>query len=175
MRTHKLSLIVGRRQTGFTDLSSFVKSISINGNSTQFYRTCSIEFIATENGRKPAFKLEEGANVAFTYEETPVYRLSLLAKIDQDGNLSVTAYDANVYLYKSTNTRIFKNKKASDIIRILAADAGVPYGQIADTGYVIPYLRLSNMTLADMALKALTLTRRQTGKRFSWAAIAMGN
>lgn len=167
MTTSKLTLVVGRGQTGFTDLSSFVKSISINGNSTQFYRTCSIEFIATENGRKPAFKLEEGANVAFTYEGKRLFTGFLFSqKIDQDGNLSVTAYDANVYLYKSTNTCIFTNKKASDIIRILATDAGVPYGQIADTGYVIPYLRLSNMTLADMALKALTLTRRQTGKRF---------
>src|SRR5690606_2662806 len=69
-------------------------------------------------------------------------------------------------LTKSTDTRIFKNRKASDIIRKLAADFGIPIGSIADTGYVIPYIRLSKTTLFDMVLKVLTLTRKQTGKRF---------
>lgn len=161
------SVIVGRDETGYNDYSQFVKSISLTGSSTQFHRTCTIEFIATKDGRTPVFKLEEGSAVVFSYEGTRRFTGYIFSQdIDEGGNLTVVAHDANAYLVKSTSNYIFTNKKASDIVRMLATDAGIPVGSIADTGYVIPYLRLSNMTLAEMILKALTLTRNQTGKRF---------
>lgn len=149
------------------DVTPFVESIEINGDTTKFNRSLMLRMLATEDGRKRAFAFEEGATLTFKYEGAPRFIGVVFASdVTADGSLSMTAHDSNVYLAKSTDSRIFKNKKASEIIRMLATDFGIPVGNIADTGYVIPYIRLSKLTLYDMILKVLTLTRKQTNKRF---------
>lgn len=149
------------------DVTPFVESINISGDTTKFNRSLSLKMIGTEDGRNRAFLIDEGDSIAFKYENKIRFIGVVFAQsITSKGDFSITAYDSNVYLAKSTDTRIFKNKKASEIIRILATDFGIPVGSIADTGYIIPYLRLSNLTLYDMVLKVLTLTRKQTNKRF---------
>lgn len=149
------------------DISSFVKSAKVSGDTTKFNRQLALDMSATENGRKKAFVVEEGNSVAFYHDGILRFIGVIFAQdITSVGELSIVAYDSNIYLAKSNDTKIFVNKKASDIIRILANDFGIPLGSIADTGYVIPYLRLSNITLYDMILKALTITRKQTNKRF---------
>lgn len=152
---------------GTSDISDFVKSVTLEGNSTQFHRTLTVELLATSDGRKPAIKVEEGKDVAFLYNDKIRFRGVLFSQeISSDGSLSFVAYDSNIYLAKNTDSKLFREKKASDILTILTRDFGIPTGSIADSGYVIPYLRLSNLTLHDMVLKALTVTQRQTGKRF---------
>lgn len=149
------------------DITPFVQSVELSGDSGKFNRVLTLNLLATNDGRTPAYNVDEGASVSFTYEGSRLFTGVLFAQdLSSDGALSLTAYDTNVYLAKSTDSRIFINKKASEIIRILAQDFGIPLGSIADTGYVIPYLKLANMTLFDMVLKALTITRKQTGKRF---------
>ncbi|WP_336046778.1 XkdQ/YqbQ family protein [Solibacillus ferritrahens] len=152
---------------GTLDITDTVKSVSLEGNSTQFHRTLTVELIASVDGRKPSFKLDEGQDVAFLFNDKIRFRGVLFSQeIGSDGSLSIKAYDSNVYLTKNTDSKLFREKKASEILTILARDFGIPTGTIADTGYVIPYLRLSNLTLRDMVLKALTITQQQTGKRF---------
>jgi len=152
---------------GKYDLSDYVSTISLEGDTTQFYRTLTLSMLYTQDGRSPAYKLEEGSPVVFSYEGKTRFLGYLFSQdMSSDGLTTVKAYDSNVYLSKSNDSRIFVRKKASEIIAILARDFGIDVGTIADTGYVIPYLRLSNQTIHDMVLKALTLTRNQTGRRF---------
>lgn len=149
------------------NVSTFIESVSLSGDTSKFNRTLTLKMIATEDGRKRSLTINEGEPISFRYDGVLRFVGVIFAyEISSDGSLSVTAHDSNIYFAKSNDTRIFVNKKASDIIRILATDFGVIIGNIADTGYVIPYLRLSNQTLYDMILKALTITRRQTNKRF---------
>lgn len=149
------------------DVTPFVESVEISGDTTKFNRSLTLRMLATEDGRNRAFLFEEGDTLTFKYDKLIRFVGIIFAHdMSSDGLLSLTVYDSNVYLSKTTDSRIFKNKKASDIIRILAADFGIPIGNIADTGYVIPYLRLSKLTLYDMILKVLTITRKQTNKRF---------
>lgn len=149
------------------NITQFIETATLSGDTSKFNRTLTLKMLATEDGRKRAFTIEEGAPIAFRYEDKVLFVGIVFAQeISHDGNFSITCYDSNVYLAKSNDSRIFINKKASDIIRTLATDFGVLIGNIADTGYVIPYLRLSNQTLYDMILKALTITRKQTNRRF---------
>lgn len=149
------------------DITPFVESIEISGDTTKFNRSLSLQMLATEDGRNRAFSFEEGVTITFKYEDKIRFIGVVFAyDISSDGVLTLNAYDSNVYLAKSTDTKIFKNTKASEIIHILATDFGIPVGSIADTGYVIPYIRLEKTTLYDMVLKVLTLTRKQTNKRF---------
>lgn len=152
---------------GKTEISDFVKTVTLSGDSNKFNRQLEVTFQASSDGRKATFKLTEGDLITFRYNNVLRFiGVAFKTDISSDGNLSITAYDSNVYLSKSNANKIFTNKKASDIIRALAKEFGIQLGNVADTGYVIPYLRFQNRTLYDMVLTALTLTRKQTGKRF---------
>lgn len=150
-----------------TIISDFVESVEYSGDSTKFNRQLTVSLNGTADGRTMAFDIQEGAALSFKYEgHTKFVGIVFSKDISSDGKVSITAYDSNVYLSKSNDNRIFINKKASDIVRLLARDFGILIGSISDTGYVIPYLKFQNTTLFDMILTALQLTRKQTGKRF---------
>ena len=152
---------------GKTDLTDFVSGAKLSGDSDKFNETLSLTMTATNDGRKQAFKIEEGDTITFKYNgDVRFVGIIFAFDLSSDGSLNVTCYDSNVYLTKSKDSRLFVNKKASDIVRMIAKDFEIPTETIADTGYVIPYLRLSKQSLYDMILKALTITQKQTGKRF---------
>lgn len=151
------------------DISDFVVSVTHSGDTSKFNHQLDVQFSASVDGRKLAFDIEEGDVLTFRYNKA-IRFVGFIFKMNiaSDGSVSITAYDSNIYLAKTTDTRIFVNKKASDIIRMLAKDLGIALakGEIADTGYVIPYLKLANKSASDMVRVALQLTRKQTGKRF---------
>lgn len=149
------------------DMSDFVKSSNVSGNIDKFNRVLDVDLLPSTDGRTPAFTIELGSAINF-YVDGVLNFVGVVFYIDRDtdNNLSITAYDPNVYLAKSYDSNSYLNKKASDIVRMLAKDFGVPTGDIADTGYVIPYLRMSNRTIREHIEAALTLSYKQTGKRF---------
>ncbi len=78
---------------------------------------------------------------------------------DRDKNqiIKVTAYDQLRY-FRNKDTYVYKNKKASDLLRMIAKDFNLNLGTIADTGYVIASRIRDNMTLFDIIYDALDLT-----------------
>lgn len=163
------------RGKGVVNISDFVKSVTITGDSTQFHRTCTVSLYKSMNGRTPAFTVDEGAAITFTFGGVQYFRGIVFAQsVNEKGDMSITAHDANAYFSKSTDSRIITKKKASDIVTMYAREFQIPFGAIADTGYVIPYLRVSNQTLRDTILKMLTITRKQTGKRYFMACDSEG-
>lgn len=154
-------------RNGKYDITAFVKSVTLSGDTTQFHRTLLLDMIASEYGRKRDVKAEEGDTITFKYDGVTRFIGVLFSQdVSSDNALTITCYDSNYYLLESTDSRIFINRKASDIIRMLAKDAGISIGNIADTGYVIPYLKLTNLSFYDMILKAITITFKQSGKRY---------
>ncbi|KQC48534.1 hypothetical protein AP057_12730 [Geobacillus sp. Sah69] len=149
------------------DITHFVMSVEWSGDVMQACRTLKVSLMNTLDGRKRLFTIEKGKEIRFYNNSTELFRGVIFAyEISSDGNYSITAYDENVYLTKSIDTRKFTNMKASDIVRRLCSDFGIPVGPIADTGYVIPKLILRDKTLYDMIITALTETKKHTGRRF---------
>lgn len=149
------------------DVSEFVKSVDWSGQTSSFDRRLNISLINTIDGRKRAFKVSEGDMISFDWQgKTLFIGIIFSFDADEEGNMSITAYDPNIYLAKSNDIRKFTNMKASDIVKKLSKDFGIPTGTIVNTGYVIPRLIFRDKSLFDMILTALTLTRKQTGKRF---------
>lgn len=152
---------------GEIDVSEFVTSVKFSGDTNEFYRELSVTLSGTKDGRSLAVDFDEGESIEFKRDSVHRFKgVIFKTNISSDGKITITSYDPNAYLKKSNDSRIFINKKASEIATILCKDFGISYGTIADTGYVIPYLKLTNKTLSDMILKALTLTYKQTGKRY---------
>lgn len=149
------------------DITEYIASANLSGDSTKFNRQLSLQMNMTQDGRTRGVTVVEGDVLVFrSYDAVRFIGYVFATERSSDGMVSITAYDSNIYLAKSNDSRIFINKKASEITSALAKDFGIPTGSIADTGYVIPFLRLSNKSLFDMILTALKLTYQQTGKRF---------
>lgn len=79
--------------------------------------------------------------------------------------IEVTAYDQLRY-FKNKDTYVYSNKKASDVIKMIAEDFGLSVGTLEDTGYVIGSRTEDNTTLFDIAQNALDETLRAKTKLY---------
>ncbi|SER87238.1 hypothetical protein [Psychrobacillus sp. OK032] len=149
------------------DIADFLTSATWSGHSEKPNRTLTLQFKNTIDGRYKAFAVSNGEAIQYFINNKRIFVGSVFdTDINESGNMTVTCYDRNYYTLKSKATRQFKNKKASEIVKQLAKDFGIPVGNIEDTGYVIPKLILRNHSLYDMMQKAMYLTYKQTKKRF---------
>lgn len=150
-----------------TDVAEFIESAVWEGHCEKPNRTLTLNLKNTIYGRVKAFLLNPGEVIQFYVSGTKIFTgVVFTPNINDLGQMSVICFDRNYYALKNSATRQFKNIKASTIITQLAKDFGIPVGEIEDTGYLIPKLILRNKSLHEMMLKALTLTKNQTGKRF---------
>lgn len=148
-------------------LDPLVQSIRWSGDVTTAVRTLEVSLKATIDGRSRVFTVEAGKELRLNDGSDELFRGVIFShKIDADGNMSLTAYDENIYLTKNYDDSVFKNMTASGIIRQLCADFGIPVGDIDNTGFVIPRLICRDNSLWEMMTMALTITRNQTGRRF---------
>lgn len=144
-----------------------VQSAIWSGDITQPARTLEVSFVNTVDGRKKAVPVELGKELRLYSNGRELFRgLTFKHNINDRGIMSVTAYDDNIYLAKNQDTQIFRGMKASAIAQKLCKQFGIAVGKIDDTGYVIPKLVLRNKSIWDMMITALTVTQKQTGRRF---------
>lgn len=148
-------------------LDSIVKSIKWSGDIKQASRKLTVELANTDDRRERLIHLEKGGELRLINNDKELFRGVLFAdSIQASGQMSVTAYDENIYLTKNKDTRIFRNQTASAIVKKLCGDFSVAAGTIDDTGYVIPKLVFRDKTLFEMMVTALTVSQNQNGKRF---------
>lgn len=101
---------------------------------------------------------QEGNPVIFkAYGKEVFYGFVFAKERDKEGIIKVTAYDQLRYL-KNKDTYVYKNKKASDVVKMIASDFYLQTGIVADTGHVIAQRVEDNKTLFDIILNALDLT-----------------
>jgi len=84
---------------------------------------------------------------------------------DKTNIIQVTAYDQLRYL-KNKDSYPFANKRADEVVRILAEDHLLKVGSLANTGYVIPKQIEDNKTLFDMIQNSLDETLRNTKRLY---------
>jgi hypothetical protein len=148
-------------------LDDIVKSVSWSGDVKQASRKLDVSISNTVDGKRREFWIELGGEISFRSNGEEVFHGVVFAdRIDNKGQMTITAYDENIYLTKSKDSKKFVGKTASAIISSLCTEFGVPAGKIEDTGFVIPKLILRDKTLWEMMVTALTVTYRQTGRRF---------
>ncbi|ASS74077.1 hypothetical protein CIG75_03140 [Tumebacillus algifaecis] len=90
------------------------------------------------------------------------------------GSTRLVAHDLMYFLLKNSDDFVFRNMKASDIIKSLCGQFGVVCGVIDDSVHRIPSLVCRNHTLYDTIVKALQITRDATGDKFFLRADASG-
>lgn len=147
-------------------LTPLVTGVTWSGDTTTASRSCQISLNNTTDGYTREVNVEVGRDVRLLKSSgEELFRGVIFdSEITSDGAQRITVRDYNHYLVKNTDSHVFKNKKASDIVRYICSAYGIKGGQIDDTGYVIPKLVLRDKTIYDMIIIALTETRKKTGK-----------
>ncbi|QOT13738.1 hypothetical protein JNUCC32_31115 (plasmid) [Paenibacillus sp. JNUCC32] len=148
-------------------IEPLVKSVKWSGDVAKPHRTLQVSLSNTINGEEQAVDIEVGKEIRFYADGAGLFRGIIFEyNVSNRGDATLTAHDENVYLTKNVDTRKFVNMTAQAIVKEIGKAYGIPTGDIAATGYVIPKLILRNMTLWDMIVTALTETRKQNGRKF---------
>ncbi len=111
---------------------------------------------------------QEGDPCRFSVDGTPIFYGFVFDK-SRKGSMpeviTCTVYDQLNYL-KNKDTYVYKEKTASDVIRMVAEDFQLNVGQIEDTGYTIASRVEDNKTLWDTIQNALDETISATGQMY---------
>ena len=124
------------------------------------------------NDKNPDLNFQEGDKVTLQYrstsndEWTEVFTGHVFTKKrNKSGWIDVTAYDALRY-FKNKDTYTYINKRASDVLRMIADDYGLATGEIEDTNYIIGERVEDNQSLFDIVQNALDLTLIGSGTKY---------
>ena len=108
----------------------------------------------------------EGSHVRLSVDGKDIFYGFVFEKLrDKNHHIQVTCYDQLRYL-KNKDTYVYKNKTASELIKIIASDFNLQVGEIEDTSFKIAKRIDDNQTLFDIIYNALDLTLIATGKLF---------
>ncbi|MDR6883798.1 hypothetical protein [Bacillus sp. 3255] len=131
-------------------------------------KAASVEFTFIDGGvyQDIVFQCNTGDVVRVTLDDKPVfYGYVFTVDSGRDEAVKVTAYDQVRYLMGS-DTYVFKNTSATDIIKKIASDTGLKCGTLADTSYKIPRTVEDGSKLLDIIVNALSDTTRSTGHSY---------
>ena len=156
-------LIVKEHET--TDVTPAVENVEWSGASQKAVRKLTVAMVRPRDAELPS--VPNGCGVLLRYGEEELFRGVVFHVDYKPGKLSFTCYDPLIYMTNNKDSYVFKGMKASAVLTKLCDDFAIPVGSVKDTGYVIPYLVCDEETLFDMAKKALAITYRQLGARYS--------
>lgn len=122
-----------------------------------------LRFDAVKEG---SLDFKEGNGIVASYDGKVFFKGYIFEKSrDKRGIIHTICYDQLRY-FKNKDCYTYFNKKASELLKMLAADNKLETGTIEDTGYVIPYRIEDNVTLLDIMYNAMEITRQYTGRKY---------
>lgn len=126
-----------------------------------------------------ALKFEEGNAVRFIYKGKKIFFGFVFTKKQSNKErIQVTCYDQLRY-FKNKDTYVYKNKTASEFLKMMAADYRLKIGKVDNTGFKIKSRIEDNKELFGMMQNALDLTLDNTRKMFvlydDFGALALKN
>jgi hypothetical protein len=127
-----------------------------------------LEFTILKGGiyEDVTFQFNSGDVVRVRLNEKPVfYGYIFTINNGREESVKITAYDQLRYLM-SSDTYVFKNTSASEIIQKIAIDTGLKVGNLTDTVYKIPTMIEDGTRLLEIVNNALTKTVIVTGRTF---------
>lgn len=108
----------------------------------------------------------EGAKVTFSVDDKEIFVGYVFTKTrNKDHHIQVVAYDQLRY-FKNQDVVVYKNKTASEVVAMLAADYQLTVGALDDTKHKIKQRVEDGQTLFDIVENALKITQDSTNKVF---------
>lgn len=108
----------------------------------------------------------EGNNVSLIVNGKKLFYGFIFQKSrGKNGVIKVRAYDQLRY-FKNRYTMEFTPRTADKYVKRLANQVRATCGELEDTKYVIKYTTENSVTLLDMIIKALNITKQNTGEEY---------
>lgn len=151
-------LIIANENTLYTPVTLDGITLTSNRNGSPAVLKFSVvgDDIIFSEGYAVRF-IVNGSNMFFGF----IFTLSR----DKDNIISITAYDQLRY-FKNKDTYVYENKKASEVLSMIAKDFNCQIGEIEDTSFIIPSRIEENTTLFDIIQNALDITLESTSQMY---------
>ncbi|WP_083306233.1 hydrolase [Fusobacterium varium] len=163
MNNADIKLYIVKQDTPGATGSTFIPKVleGITWTTERYGTAGKLEFFILNEG--DIFPVE-GDKVEFHYNGTPVF-LGFIFTIQRDKTdiIKITAYDQLRYL-KNKGIHEYKNKRADEVVKMLADDYRLQLGELDNTGHIIPIRKEVNKTLLDIINTALSITLQNTKK-----------
>lgn len=135
----------------------------ITMESSRYGEPSTLKFTCINDG---ILDITEGNAVKFIVDKKNVFfGFVFTIKRNKSNQLQITAYDQLRY-FKNKDSYIYTDKRADEVVKMIAADFKLRVGSIANTGYKISKKAEDNKTLFDICQNALDETLRNTNKLF---------
>lgn len=159
-KNYEISVIKGDKEYFITEI---IKSVKWGGDIRQAARKLDIEY-----NYHPDVNIAVGNMLVLRNDSNELFQGTVVTiGRKSDRNFTASAFDRMMYLLENEHEYIFRDVTATEIIKTICTDFGIPMGTIADTGIKISKLILRKKTLYDMMLIAITETKKLSGKKFS--------
>jgi hypothetical protein len=159
-------ILIDNKNGNVWEIADIVSGVS--WKTSRMGRPGSLSFTLVKNAiyQDVRFEYNNGDIVRFRKDGLNVF-YGYIFSIDggKDDAVKILAYDQIRYLL-SSDTYVFANITASDILRKIAADFNLRLGQIADTIYRIPTMVEDGKKLLDIICKSLDLTLINSNRNF---------
>ncbi|MGM0883712.1 MAG: XkdQ/YqbQ family protein [Bacillota bacterium] len=150
-----------------TDITTLVESAEWSGTAQKAVRKLAVSLVHAKEGDTAPAPIKHGSGIVLRFGEEELFRGIVFGAEYKPGKLSLTAYDQLIYLTNNKDSYVFKSMKASAVLNKLCSDFSIPAGTIEDTAHVISHMVCDEETLFDMVKKALDITYKNKGVRFS--------
>lgn len=153
-----LQVITDNKQGGVYDISELVTDASWKTSRIGSPGSLDLTILQDKN-----YMISNGDIVAVKWDDVPLfYGYVFSLGRGQEETLKIKAYDQIRYL-TATDTYVFKNITAAAVVKQIANDFGLKWGNIVDTKYKIPSMVEDGQKLLDIIGKAFDLTTINTG------------
>lgn len=160
-----MELLIDNKNGNVWDVSEIVSEIT--WRTSRLGRPGSLEFTLTKGApfQTREFVVNNGDVVRFKWNGVGIFYGYVFTVEHNRDEMKVTAYDQIRYLLAS-DTYVFKNVTATDVVRRIAQDFGLRIGRLDDTKYRIATMVEDGQKVLDIIDKALVLTAWNTGKLY---------
>lgn len=149
-----------------------ISGFSHTGRKGSSGRSLSADILDSSAFNQVEIDVEDGLQCIAYDNEVEVFRGLIIKQERSKSNVQqIMARDNLIYFANNDDTFNYKNKKASDIFLDLCNRFGIAFGEIVDTGYIIPQVSIENGKLWDCILETLQATYKATGNRFYVSSI----
>lgn len=148
------------------DLSSLVTEVSWSTYRLGKAGSVDLSFIWHSPFQSRDFTYGNGDVLRIKYQDKTIFYGYVFSVDSGPGEVvQLTAYDQMRYLM-NTDTYVFENTTASEMLRQIAEDFKLKLGNVEDTKYVIPSMVEDGQKLMDIIYKAITKTFVATGNDY---------
>ncbi|QNK57547.1 hypothetical protein [Paenibacillus sp. PAMC21692] len=161
-----IEVLVDNKNGNVWDVSEL--AVSMSWQTSRIGKAGSLDLTLVKGGLNQSadYRIQNGDVIWAKKDEQPIFYGYVFTVEDGRGeSIRIKAFDQIRYLLTADHYS-FENKRASDVIRTIAAKYKLRTGTIAETPYVIPVLIGDGEKLLDLCGKALTLTLIHGGKNY---------